>query len=99
MNYQFAKSIGSQNNIFMGLIHLFQNNKLNEYIMKFPNLRKIVNPLNIYESFDTVGIIDALFKVCTSELFELFKILYSGFSIFIDKNTRNKFQFIDTVNL
>ena len=77
MNYQFAKSIGSQNNIFMGLIHLFQNNKLNEYIMKFPNLRKIVNPLNIYESFDTVGIIDALFKVCTSELFELFKILYN----------------------
>jgi len=77
MNYQFAKSIGSENNIFMGLIHLFQNNKLNEYISQLPNLKKIVNPLNICESFDTIGIIDALFKVCTCELFELFKILYN----------------------
>jgi hypothetical protein len=28
------------------------------------------------ESYDTIGTIDALFKVCTSELFELFKKLW-----------------------
>ena len=28
------------------------------------------------ESYDTIGAIDALFKVCTSELFELFKKLW-----------------------
>jgi len=76
MNYQFAKSVGSEKNIFMGLIHLYQNSKLNEYIAQMPNLKKIINPLNINESFDTIGTIDALFKVCTSEIFELFKLLY-----------------------
>ena len=76
MNYQFAKSIGSEKNIFMGLIHLYQTSKLNEYVTQMPNLKKIVNPLNTNQSFDTIGTIDALFKVCTSEIFELFKILY-----------------------
>ena len=42
---------------------------------------------------------DKLQKCYVYNSSELFKILYSGFSIFIDKNTRNKFQFIDTVNL
>jgi hypothetical protein len=76
MSYQFAKSIGSEKNIFMGLIHLYQNGKLSEYVNQMSNLKKIVNPLNTYESFDTIGAIDALFKVCTSELFELFKVLW-----------------------
>lgn len=76
MSYQFAKSIGSEKNIFMGLIHLYQNGKLNEYVSQTSYLKKIINPLNIYESFDTIGTIDALFKICTSELFELFKILW-----------------------
>jgi hypothetical protein len=76
MSYQFAKSIGSEKNIFMGLIHLYQNGKLTEYVNQMPNLKKIVNPLNTHESFDTIGAIDALFKVCTSELFELFKVLW-----------------------
>jgi len=76
MSYQFAKSIGSEKNIFMGLIHLYQNGKLNEYINHTQYLKKIVNPLNTHESFDTIGTIDALFKICTSELFELFKILW-----------------------
>lgn len=76
MSYQFAKSIGPEKNIFMGLIHLYQNGKLSEYIEQMQCLKKIVNPLNTHESFDTIGTIDALFKICTSELFELFKILY-----------------------
>ena len=38
--------------------------------------KKIINPLNIQESYDTIGIIDSVFKVCTSELYELFKILW-----------------------
>ena len=76
VNYQFAKSTGSEKNIFMGLIHLYQNDKLVEYINQSYNLKKIVNPLNTHESYDTIGAIDGLFKVCTSELFELFKVLW-----------------------
>ena len=76
--YQFAKSIGSEKNIYMGLIHLYQKDKLVDYFAENNNnnLRKIVNPLNLHESYDSVGAIDALFKVCTSELFELFKLLW-----------------------
>jgi hypothetical protein len=38
---------------------------------------KMINPLNTYESFYTTGIIDSIFKVSTSELFELFKLVIS----------------------
>ena len=76
INYQFAKSTGSDKNIFMGLIHLYQNDKLVDYVNSLSHLKKIINPLNTHESYDTIGAIDGLFKVCTSELFELFKILY-----------------------
>jgi hypothetical protein len=78
INYQFAKSTGTDKNIFIGLIHLYQKDKLVDYLSETNNnLKKIVNPLNLQESYDTVGIIDALFKVCTSELFELFKLLWN----------------------
>jgi hypothetical protein len=74
-SYQFAKSIGSDKNIFMGLIHLYQKDKLKDYLNDKNNshLRKILNPINTQEAYDTIGAIDAVFKVCTSELFELFK--------------------------
>ena len=80
MNYQFAQVLGTDRNIFKGLVYLYQNDKLIEYFSQNPhtqNIKKIVNPINTSESYDTVGTVDAVFKVCTSELFELFKILWS----------------------
>ena len=58
---------------------MYQNNQLVNYLECNSNLspyKKIINPLNIQESYDTVGIIDSVFKVCTSELYELFKMLW-----------------------
>ena len=77
-SYQFAKSVGSDKNIYIGLLHLYQKDKLVDYLNNNKNnhLRKLINPINLQESYDTIGTIDALFKVCTSELFELFKLLY-----------------------
>ena len=80
MNYQFSMVMGSERNIFKGLVYLYQNDKLVEYFTQNPNttnIKKITNPINTSESYDTVGTVDAVFKVCTSELFELFKILWS----------------------
>lgn len=80
MDYQFAQILGPDKNIFKGFIYLYQNGKLAEYFQQkadAQSVRKIVNPLNTNESYDTTGVIDAVFKGCTSELFELFKILYS----------------------
>jgi hypothetical protein len=80
MNYQFSQVLGVDRNIFKGLIYLYQNDKLVDYFGQNPNtqnIKKIVNPLNTSESYDTVGTVDAVFKVCTSELFELFKVLWS----------------------
>ena len=76
--YQFAVALGPEKNIFKGLVYLYQTNMLQDYFSenKFQNIKKIVNPLNTSESYDTVGVIDSMFKVCTSELFELFKQLY-----------------------
>ena len=80
MNYQFSMVMGSDRNIFKGLVYLYQNDKLIEYFSNNPNtlnIKKIANPLNSSESYDTIGTVDAVFKVCTSELFELFKNLWS----------------------
>ena len=80
LNYQFAQIMGPEQNIFKGLVYLYQTDKLKEYFNQNSNtqhIKKIVNPLNTSESYDTIGIVDAVFKVCTSELFELFKVLWS----------------------
>ncbi len=80
VNYQFSHVLGPERNMFKGLVYLYQNDKLVDYFKQNPhtqNIKKIVNPLNTSESYDTVGMVDAVFKVCTSELFELFKVLWS----------------------
>jgi hypothetical protein len=79
IQYQFYKAIGIEKNLYKGFIHLYQNNKLGKYFKNNENTlkySKIVNPLKTDESFDTMGTIDAVFKVITSELFELFKLLW-----------------------
>jgi hypothetical protein len=78
--FQFNLVIGNEQNIFKGLIHLYQHDQLISYFSQnanVHNIRKIVNPLNTSESYDTIGMVDGMFKVITSELFELFKILWS----------------------
>jgi hypothetical protein len=78
--YQFNLAIGLEKNIFKGFINLYQNDKLAKYLKSNENLinfKKIVNPLNTLESFDTIGIVDSVFKVLTSELYELFKLLWN----------------------
>ena len=65
-SYQFNKAIGSEKNIFKGFLNLYQNNQLVNYLQSNKNLnpyKKIINPLNIQESYDTIGIIDSVFKV------------------------------------
>jgi hypothetical protein len=81
INFQFYKAIGPKKNIYSGFINLYQNNKLLECFktnVNFQNYKKIVNPLNTNESYDTVGIVDAVFKVLTSELFELYKLFWDN---------------------
>ena len=80
VNYQFSLVLGTERNMFKGLLYLYQTDKLVDYFVQnanAQNLKKIVNPMNPSESYDTVGTVDAVFKVCTSEIFELFKLLWS----------------------
>jgi len=79
LSYQFSKALGSESNIFKGYIYLYQTGTLKQYLSNsnHKNFDKIVNPYNQTEQFDTVGVIDAVFKVLTSEMFELFKMLWS----------------------
>ena len=80
-SYQFHKSIGSDKNMFRGFITLYQTNALKKFFTNENGnsknvFKKIVNPMNTTESFDTMGRIDALFKVITSELHKLFYLLW-----------------------
>jgi hypothetical protein len=79
-NYQFHAAMGNKKNIFLGFIYLYQNNKLLNYLNEnknFYKFKKIINPINTNESYDTIGIVDAIFKVFTSELYNLFNILWN----------------------
>lgn len=77
-SYLYLKSIGSESNIFKGYIYLYQNSLLLNYIKNYDkNSGKLINPKNLSESYDIIGIIDSIFKVLSSELFELFKIFYN----------------------
>jgi len=78
-SYQFCKAIGHDSNIIKGYLYLYQNGILKKYIENnkdHKNHEKIVNPYNVTESFDTIGVVDCVFKVLTSELFELYKLLW-----------------------
>ena len=80
ISYQFSKAIGKDTNIFKGYIYLYQGGILKSYIENcdnHKNYNKIVNPKNTNEAYDTLGVIDSVFKVLTSELFELFKLLWN----------------------
>jgi hypothetical protein len=78
-DYLFGVAVGPDKNIYKGFLKLYQTNNLSDYLQNnknFEKYRKIVNPNNKSETFDTVGTVDAVFKVCTSETYELFKILW-----------------------
>ena len=80
LSYQFNKSIGLEKNIYKGFLCLYQSGKLSNYLENNSNLsnyKKIINPINIQESYDTIGVVYSVFKVCTSELYELFKLLWN----------------------
>jgi len=66
------------NSILKTFVALYKKELLREHLIYFPNNVNItlLDNDNSVE-FDTIGIIDGIFKVITSELFELFKLLYS----------------------
>lgn len=77
--YQFYKSIGPEKHLYRGFINLYQKDKLVDFLKTNDNsikYQKIINPLNNLESFDIIGCVDALFRVITKELFNLFEKLW-----------------------
>ena len=75
-SYQFMSLLKpNTNNVYMSFIELYQQDLLKKHIEYFPgNSKLVVEDLN--ETYDTIGIVDASFKVLTSELYEIFKHLY-----------------------
>jgi len=77
-SYQFISILSpNNNNIYMSFIELYQNDILKKHLDYFPGNTKITLLENSNEYYDTVGMVDASFKVLTSELFELFRHLYN----------------------
>ena len=75
-SYQFMSLLKpNTNNVYMSFIELYQQDLLKKHIEYFPgNSKLVVDDLN--ETYDTIGVVDASFKVLTSELYEIFKHLY-----------------------
>ncbi len=90
-SYMFHKAIGSDKNMFRGFISLYQLNTLKQFISdpKNEKFRKIINPINTKESFDMIGMIDAMFKVVTSELYALFYILWDDTGAHLNSDLYN----------
>ena len=65
------------NNIYKSFVELYQNDMLKKHLEYFPGNSKMSNPIFEETPYDTIGIVDATFKVLTSELFELFKMLWN----------------------
>jgi hypothetical protein len=65
------------NNNLKTYIDLYKQGLLKEHLIYFPGNKNIIlKDNNIDKEYDIIGIIDSIFKVITSELFELFKLLY-----------------------
>ena len=78
--YQFYKSIGPDKHLYRGFINLYQKDKLHDFLKSNDNslkYQKIINPLNNSESFDIIGCVDALFRVVTTELYNVFFELWN----------------------
>jgi len=76
LNFQFYSACLNKN-MYKGFIFLYQKDKLSNFITtNYPSGCLISNPKNSYEKYDIVIAIDALFKCCAQEFFELFKILW-----------------------
>ena len=58
LNYQFCKAIGPQKNIFRGFIHLYQVNKLQEYVSDTE-----ISGSKLTDGKDSVSVIDAIATV------------------------------------
>jgi len=65
-NYQYHNAIEYNNNLYNGLLYLYQNDELSKYI-KYNPIFSLINSFNILE------VINSLFKVLTSELLVIFK--------------------------
>jgi hypothetical protein len=74
-NYEFHNAIGSKtHNMYKGLIYLYQKDELLKYIK--------YNPIfNSIESYNTLEVINSTFKVLTSEILQLFKLVCKNLSI------------------
>tara|TARA_B100000902_G_scaffold396178_1_gene456524 strand:- start:298 stop:1911 length:1614 start_codon:yes stop_codon:yes gene_type:complete len=76
-SYQFMSILKpNNNNIYMSFLELYQQDLLKRHLEYFPGNSKLTMEGNMKESYDTIGVVDASFKVITSELFEIFRYLY-----------------------
>lgn len=87
LDYQFAKAVGTDNNIYLGMMKMYQLDKLDDYINYKDNkekFEKITNPLNTSESYLTLGMINSVFRTLTTEIYECYSNLYNDNALPVD---------------
>ena len=87
LDYQFSKAVGTSNNIYLGMLKMYQLDKLSDYLVdNKEKFDKITNPLNPTESFLTLGVINSIFRTLTTELMECYRTLYDDNALPKDQN-------------
>ena len=72
--YQFLSMIKpNEHKLVINFVHLYKTDMLKKHIEFFPTSKNIVFA---GDTFETINLIDTVFKVLTSEMFELFKHFY-----------------------
>merc|ERR1711871_281293 len=78
-DYLFGIAVGPDKNLYKGFLKLYQTNHLSDYLQNnknFDKYKKIINPNNSADQYDTVGTVDACFKVITSGAYEQLKLFW-----------------------
>lgn len=79
VDYSFAKITNNEKNIFRGFIKLYQIDELTTYLSTnkvFEQYKKIRDP-KTNRDYDVIGIVDAVIKLCSSELYDLFNYFWN----------------------
>lgn len=75
--YLYAKKLKPDKNKYRSFLKLYQNNLLENHIIKYTMNETIQNTRIPYESYKTQDVLEKSFKILAYELFELFKLVWN----------------------
>jgi len=79
IDYSFAKTTNNEKSVYRGFVKLYQLDELNSYLNNYKIFEKYkkIHDIKNNVDYDVIGVVDAVMKVCSYELFELFNYFWN----------------------